>query len=86
MRGWVGVKNSDQKKMPAIISTQAFHGFYGVHPSAHLAQQEFQLFYPLTLFLNWIIIRTSAQLNLENYIYIGFQHSALQFNLIPIRD
>ncbi len=77
MRGWVGVKNSDEEKMPEIISTQAFHGFYGVHPSAHLTQQEFQLFYPLTLFLKWIIIRISAQLNLENYIYIGFQHSTI---------
>ena len=83
MRGSVGVKNSDEKKMPTIISTQAFHGFYGFHPSAHLAQQEFQLFYPLTLFLNWIIIRTSAQLNLENYIYIGFQHSAIAISLNP---
>jgi hypothetical protein len=51
MRGWVGVKNSDEKKMPEIISKQAFHGFYGVHPSAHLTQQEFRLFYSLTLFL-----------------------------------
>jgi len=77
MRGWVGVKNSDEKKMPTIISTQAFHGVHAVHPSAHLAQQEFRRFYSLTLFLKWIIIRTSAQLNLENYIYIGFQHSAI---------
>ena len=77
MRGWVGVKNSDEKKMTAIISTQAFHGVHGVNPSAHLAQQGFQLFYSLTLFLKWIIIRLSAQLNLENYIYIGFQPSAI---------
>ena len=70
MREGVGVKNSISQKMPEIMSTQAFHGVYGVHPSAHLTQQVFQLFYSLTLFLKWIIIRTSAQLNLENYIYI----------------
>ena len=83
MRGWVGVKNSDEKKMPEIISKQAFHGFYGVHPSAHLTQQEFRLFYSLTLFLKWIIIRPFAQLNLENYIYIGFQPSAIAISLTP---
>jgi hypothetical protein len=83
MRGGVGVKNSIAQKMPEIMSTQAFHAVHGVHPSAHLAQQEFQLFYSLTLFLKWIIIRTSAQLNLENYIYIGFQHPAIAISLTP---
>ena len=83
MREGVGVKNSISQKMPEIMSTQAFHGVYGVHPSAHLTQQVFQLFYSLTLFLKWIIIRTSAQLNLENYIYIGFQPSAIAISLTP---
>jgi hypothetical protein len=83
MRGWVGVKNSGEKKMTAIISTQAFYGVRGVHPSAHFAQQGFQLFYSLTLFLKWIIIRLSAQLNLENYIYIGLQNSAIAISLTP---
>jgi len=83
MRGGVGVKNSISQKMPEIMSTQAFHAVHGVHPSAHLAQQEFQLFYSLTLFLKWIIIKASAQLNLENHIYIGFQHPAIAISLTP---
>ncbi len=83
MREGVGVKNSISQKMPEIISTQAFYGVYEVHPSAHLVQQGFQLFYSLTLFLKWIIMIMSAQLNLENYIYIGFQHSAIAISFTP---
>ena len=83
MREWVGVKNSISQKMPETISTQAFHEVYEVHPSAHFAQQGFQLFYSLTLFLKWIIIKVPAQLNLENYIYIGFQTPAIAISLTP---
>ncbi len=83
MRGWVGVKNLGLEKMTTILSTKAFHGFFDVHPSAHLTQQGFQQFYSLTLFLKWIMIRLSAQLNLENHIYIGFQPSAIAISLTP---
>jgi hypothetical protein len=83
MRGWVGVKNPGCKKMAEMISLQGFYDFFVGQPSAHLIQQEFRLFCFLTQFLKWTIIVPSAQLNLENYIYIGFQHPAIAISTTP---
>jgi hypothetical protein len=83
MRGWVGVKILGEQKMAEIISIQGFHDFYPTHPPAHFTQQEFQPFYPLTQFLKWTMIISSAQLNLENYIYIGFQPPAIAISITP---
>ncbi len=83
MRGWVGVKNPGCKKMAEMISLQGFYDFFVSQLSAHLIQQRFWLFYPLTQFLKWTIIMSSAQLNLENYIYIGFQHPAIAISTTP---
>ncbi len=83
MRGWVGVKILGEQKMLEMLSIQYFQGFFLVHPSAHLTQQQFQPFYPLTQFLKWTMIISSAQLNLENYIYIGFQPPAIAISITP---
>ncbi len=83
MRGWVGVKILGEQKMPEMLSVQYFQGFFLVHPSAHLTQQEFRTFYPLTQFLKWTIIISSAQLNLENYIHTGFQPPAIAISITP---
>jgi hypothetical protein len=83
MRGWVGVKILGEQKMLEMLPIQYFHGFFPVHPPAHLTQQEFQPFYPLTQFLKWTMIISSAQLNLENYIYIGFQPPAIAISITP---
>lgn len=83
MRGRVGVKNLSQQKMAEISSRQAFPYFYLVHASAHLTQQGFQLFSPLTEFLKWTMIRPFAQPHLENYIYIGFQPPTVEISNNP---
>ena len=83
MRGWVGVKYLGLEKMSEIISVQDFEQFMAVHPPAPFAQYGFHGFYPLTLFRKWFIMSSSAQLNLENYIYIGFRVPAIAISLTP---
>jgi len=83
MREGVGVKNPSLKKMAEMISLQGFYGFFCVHSLAHLTQLGFQLFYLLTYFLKWTIMIVPAQLNLENYIYIGFQPPAIAISITP---
>ena len=83
MREGVGVKNPGSKKMAEMLSLQGFYGFFCIHSLAHLTQQWFQLFCFLTYFLKWTIMILPAQLNLENYIYIGFQPPAIAISITP---
>ena len=83
MRGWVAVKNPGCKKMAETTSLQGFYAFFVTQPPAHLIQQRFRLFCLLTQFLKWTIIISSAQPNLENQIYIGFQHPAIAISTTP---
>lgn len=77
MRGWVGVIFEVLKKMPGSLSIQGLGVICVEQPPAHLTLSWFQRFSLLTQFLKWTIIRTSAQPNLENYIYLGFQDAAV---------
>ena len=86
MRGWVGVQNEKGQKRLYAPSIQQFQGNGTFKPSAHLIGTGFQRFAYCCITIPCAMIRSFAQLYLENQIQQGFQTLALQFNKIPIRD
>lgn len=83
MRGWVGVKFALSEKMPESLSVQGLRAILVKRSSAHLTETGFELFFILTQFLEWTMMRAIAQSNLENYIYLGFQPPAIAISHNP---
>lgn len=83
MRGWVGVEKQDFKKMAESQIGQAFQTIVYSQPSAHLTQTRFQPFPPFAFSFSRATIRSSAQPNLENYIFKAFQTPAVEIKSNP---
>jgi hypothetical protein len=83
MRQGVGVKIMVMKKILASLSIQWFAGVFVFDTLAILTLFGFRRFLPLTRFLKSNTIRLSAQSNLENYIYLGFQNAAVATLINP---
>ena len=64
-------------------NTQGFEEKKHYHPSAPLTQTGFQPFTPFSISFSHAIIRPSAQPNLENLIFKGFQMPAVEINSNP---
>ncbi len=64
-------------------NTQGFEDKKHYHPSAPLTQTGFQPFTPFSISFSHAIIRPSAQPNLENPIFKGFQMPAVEINSNP---
>lgn len=73
MRGWVGVQNDKEQKRLYAPSIQYFQGNGTLKPSAHLMGSGFQRLASCNITIPYIMIRSFAQLNLENQIQQRFQ-------------
>ena len=80
MRGWVGVQNEKGQKRLYAPSIQNFEGNSTFKPSAHLMGTGFQRFASCNITIPCVMIRSFAQLNLENQIQQRFQKPANAIN------
>lgn len=80
MRGWVGVQNEKERKRLYAPSIQDFEGNGTFQPSAHLMGTGFQGFASCDMTIPCVMIRSFAQLNLENQIQQRFQKPAIAIN------
>lgn len=78
MRGWVGVGTESLKKDAGGLTIQKITGIIAENLPRSLLQLGFSnLYHALTSFCH-AIIALSALSNLENYIWISFQASAVE--------
>lgn len=77
MRGWVDVQNDKERKRLYAPSIQDFEGNGTLKPSAHLMGTGFQQFTSCDITIPYVMIRSFAQLNLENQIQQPFQKPAI---------
>lgn len=80
MRGWVGVQNEKERKRLYAPSIQDFEINGTLKPSAHLMGNGFQRFASCDITIPYVMIRSFAQLNLENQILQRFQKPAIAIN------